>query len=206
MVAGKMCKIEANVIAKDIPLLLSKNSLKKADAIIDMKNDKAFIFGKEVKLHVHLSTSGHYCIDVGPSTGKIDALPDITENVFVLESSLSHSDKVKQVEKLHKQFGHASTENLKHLIKNTGEQHAGLMKKIDEVVQACDVCRKYKKPVSRPIVGLSRAKDFNHSVALDLHELGPNLWYLHMIDEFSRFSNAVVEYPVIIIRIFLNSG
>ena len=190
MVAGKMCKIEADVIAEDIPLLLSKNSLKKADAIIDMTNDKVFILGTEVKLH--LSTSGHYCIDIDPSTGKIDALPDSTGNVFVLESSLSHSDKVKQVEKLHKQFGHASTENLKCLIKNTSEQDAGLMKIIDEVVQACDVCGKYKKPVPRPIVGLSRAEDFNHSVALDLHELGPNLWYLHMIDEFTRFSNAVL--------------
>ena len=27
MVAGKMCKIEADVIAEDIPLLLNKNSL-----------------------------------------------------------------------------------------------------------------------------------------------------------------------------------
>ena len=113
---------------------------------------------------------------------------------------------MKQVEKLHKQFGHASTENLKHLLKNTGEQDAGLIKTIDEVVQACDVCRKYKKPVPRPIVGLSRAKDFNHFVALDLHELGPNLWYLHMIDEFTSFSNAVLireKYPVVIIRNFL---
>ena len=54
------------------------------------------IFGKVVRLH--LSTSGHYCIDIDQSTGKVDALPDITENDFVLESSLSHSDKVKQVE------------------------------------------------------------------------------------------------------------
>ena len=145
-----MCKIEADVIAEDIPLLLSKNSLKKADVIIDMKNDKAFILVKEVKLH--LSTSGNYCIDIDPSTGKIDALPDITENIFVLESSLSHSDKVKQVEKLHKQFSHPLTENLKRLIKNTGEKDGGLMKIIDAVVQACDVCRKYKKPVPRPIV------------------------------------------------------
>ena len=113
MVAVKMCKIEADVIAENILLLLSKNSLKKADAIIDMKNVKAFILGKEAKLH--FSTSEHYCINIDPSTGKIDAPPDITENVFALESSLSHSDKVTQVEKLHKQFGHASTENLKHL-------------------------------------------------------------------------------------------
>ena len=32
--------------------------------------------------------------DIDLSTGKIEALPDITENVFVLESSLSHSDEV----------------------------------------------------------------------------------------------------------------
>ena len=50
-------------------------------------------------MKLHLSTSGHYCIDIDPSTGKIDALPDITEKVFALESSLSHSDKVKQVDK-----------------------------------------------------------------------------------------------------------
>ena len=71
--------------------------------------------------------------DIDLSTGKIDALPDITENVFVLESSLSHSDKVKQVETWHKQFGHASTGNMKCFIDNTGEQDAGLMKIIDEV-------------------------------------------------------------------------
>ena len=113
---------------------------------------------------------------------------------------------MKQVETLHKQFGHASTENLKHLIKNTSEQNAGLMKIIDEAVQECDVCRKYKKPVPRPIVGLSRAEDFTHSLALDLHELEQNLWYLHIIDEFTRFSNAVLireKYPVVIIRNFL---
>ena len=27
---------------------------------------------------------------------------------------------------------------------------------------------------------------------MDLHQLGPNLWYLHLSDEFSRFSNAVI--------------
>ena len=80
------------------------------------------------------------------------------------------------------------------------------MKIIDEVVQACDVCRKYEKPVPRPFVGLSRAEDFNNSVALDLREPGTNLWYLHMIDEFTRFSNAVLireKYPVVIIKNFL---
>ena len=43
-------------------------------------------------------------------------------------------------------------------------------------------------------------------VAMDLHQLGPDLWYLHFIDEFSRFSNAVtikIKSKDIIIKIFL---
>ena len=44
----------------------------------------------------------------------------------------------------------------------------------------------------RPAVGLPRAYDFNDTVAMDLHQLGPNLWYLHLIDEFCRFSNAAI--------------
>ena len=41
---------------------------------------------------------------------------------------------------------------------------------------------------------------------MDLHQLGRNLWYLHLIDEFSRFSNAVIiksKFTDIIIKMFL---
>ena len=27
---------------------------------------------------------------------------------------------------------------------------------------------------------------------MDLHQLPDNLWYFHMIDEFTRFNNAVI--------------
>ena len=43
-------------------------------------------------------------------------------------------------------------------------------------------------------------------IAMDLYQLGPNLWYLHLIDEFSRFSNAVIiksKSADIIIKMFL---
>ena len=43
-------------------------------------------------------------------------------------------------------------------------------------------------------------------VAVDLHQFGDNLWYLHFIDEFSRFSNGVViksKQSKIIIQNFL---
>lgn len=64
-IGDKKCNIETEIVEENIPLLLSKSSLKKAGAIIDMQNDKATMFGKETKLC--LSTSGHYCIDISPN-------------------------------------------------------------------------------------------------------------------------------------------
>ena len=54
------------------------------------------------------------------------------------------------------------------------------------------MCQQYKKPVPRSTVGLLEANYFNEMVTVDLHQLGPNSWYLHLIDELSRFSNDVI--------------
>ena len=56
------------------------------------------------------------------------------------------------------------------------------------------------------MVGLAEADDFNDTVAMDLHQLGSNIWYLDLTDEFSRFSNAVIiksKSRDIIIKMFL---
>ena len=38
-IAGKRCRIETEIVSEKIPLLLSKSSLKKLKAHIDMEND-----------------------------------------------------------------------------------------------------------------------------------------------------------------------
>ena len=96
------------------------------------------------------------------------------------------------MDKIHKQFGHASAEKLKRLFKNAGKLNSEITSLIDVRVKKCKTCKVYKKPNPIPIVGLSRAADFNQTVAMDLHQLSVNLWYFHMIDEFTRFSNAVI--------------
>ena len=63
-IAGKICKIEAEIVKENIPLLLSKSSLKPCGTIIDMNNDKAIIFNKEIDLH--FSSSGHFCVTIVP--------------------------------------------------------------------------------------------------------------------------------------------
>ena len=51
------------------------------------------------------------------------------------------------------------------------------------------------------VFGLPRATDFNQSVAMDVHYNNKNLWYFHIIDESSHYSNAVIirsKHPNII--------
>ena len=40
---------------------------------------------------------------------------------------------------------------------------------IDKVYGTFKTCKQYKKPSHRPVVGLGKASDFNHTVAMDLH-------------------------------------
>ena len=96
------------------------------------------------------------------------------------------------MDKIHKQFGHESAENLKRPFKNTGKRNSEITSLMDVTVEKCKTCKVYKKPNPRLIVRLSRATDFNQTVAIDLRQLSDNLWYFHMIDEFTRFSNAVI--------------
>lgn len=47
---------------------------------------------------------------------------------------------------------------------------------------------KINKTTPKPTIVLALASDYNETVAVDLHELEPGVWYLHIIDQFTRFS------------------
>ena len=61
-----------------------------------------------------------------------------------------------------------------------------------EIVEKCDVCVRHKKTPPKPVVGMPLAEDYNHTVAVVQHELDRNVWYFHMIDEYTRFSAVVI--------------
>lgn len=56
------CKIESEVVKDDIPLQLSKTSLKKEGTILDMEKDSAVMFKQSIPLE--FTSSGHYCVDI----------------------------------------------------------------------------------------------------------------------------------------------
>ena len=98
-IADKSCKISCELVKENIPLLLSKESLKRAGAILNMQDDKVKIFNVDVQLH--LSTSGHYCMEILPEKyDNFDQYNDNFQKVFYLENSLSIKEKEKQVLKI----------------------------------------------------------------------------------------------------------
>lgn len=79
------CNIETEVVPVDIPLLLSKTSLKRAKAVLDIENDKATIFQKPITLEI--TSSAHNCVSIidrdctttrenEPQADEVLAIPD----------------------------------------------------------------------------------------------------------------------------------
>ena len=185
-IAGKVCQIEIEILIENIPLLLSKNSLKRCGTVIDMNNDKATIFNKKIDLH--FSSSGHYCINIVPEF----KTTDMCKKVLVLESELSSKSKFNQIKMIHAKFRHASKDSMEKILKDANLLNNDIKFLVKKVIDSCETCIKFRKPKPRPIVAFSKADNFNKTVSLDLHELKPGLWYFHMIDKFSRFSAAAI--------------
>lgn len=88
---------------------------------------------------------------------------------------------------VHKQFGHASADRLQRLLKSSGNKDTACDIILKKVVNECEICQRYSKTTPKPAVGLPLASQYNETVAVHLHELEPGVWYLHIIDQFTRF-------------------
>ena len=77
---------------------------------------------------------------------------------------------------------------------------------IDTVIEWCKACQKFRKPHPKPVPAFTKLDSFNETLSLDLHELKPNLWYLQVADEFSRFSAApLITNKIIVEKSFLKN-
>ena len=128
----------ARWVKKDIPLLLSKASLKKAVACLDLKNDKALMFGQVI--HLQLTLSGHYCVDIR-SAEDFERKPYLlnSHEILTINDEMNPSEKKKLV-KLHKQFGHSSFERLRNLLKDAVVASSDTFELLCEVCSSCEIC------------------------------------------------------------------
>ena len=64
VIGSKQFTLNTDVVPNDVPLLLSKKSMKTSNMPLDFKNDNAVIFGEPEQLIV--TKSGHYAIPISP--------------------------------------------------------------------------------------------------------------------------------------------
>ena len=199
-IAGLNERLGADVVDCFIPLLLSKNAMKRGEMKIDLVNDTASIRGRQIKLKC--TSSGHYCIPLQDNVIIRKRKKEIEEVMMTLKKESEEvlitlgenkSEKEKKIGKLHHQFGHPSARRLILLFKDAGIYDKETNAIVDKLTNSCESCVKHSKTPSRPVVSMNMAHEINDIVALDLKEFEKGkIYFLHMIDLASRFSRSCV--------------
>ena len=99
------------------------------------------------------------------------------------------------VMKLHKQFGHASSNKLRTMLFRNAKFNPKHVANIEKVLSKCEVCRKCPAPPKRPKIGGWQSVRLNQLVFLDLFYLrdeGKTHLVAHLIDSFSKFSHCEI--------------
>ena len=184
--------LRVDVVTCNIPLLLSRETLKRGSAKIDVGSATMNILGKNVPLVI--SSSGHMCLKIGRP---LDLNNDETRKVLsrVLFTSPMNGlglDLKNKARKLHLQFCHPPAGRLIDLVKQAGTNDQNVFDAIMEVTLQCDICLRNKKRPLRPSVCFPTATTFNETVAMDLKSRGSDGYILHMIDHLTRYSSACI--------------
>ena len=163
--------LTTDVISFDIPLFLSKESMKRANTVIDFKNDYVELFGK--KINLFFTSSGHYCMPIKNITNNLETFNDVN-NVLNLNCTSDKNEKKNKALKLHHQFGHHNYKKIVDLLKDA-EVNDKELEELEKVDDSCEICLRYKKSKPIPIDGLSMAKSLNETVGMDFKQWSSNL-------------------------------
>ena len=88
------------------------------------------------------------------------------------------------------------------MIKTAGISGKDSLDMVKDLDKSCEICMRYKRPSSRPVVGFSLT--FNETVAMDLKQfLG--VYILHMVDHATRLLSVQSKGKLLLIR-FSNTG
>ena len=191
-IGNKQVDIHTDVINNELPLLLSKDAMKKADTT-DFTKDKVKILGQEMDMK--FTSSGHYLIPISKSYEVWNEFDENNSKSMLLSiENISNRTTLREkqsiAEKSHKQFGHASSDKTLKLIKLSGivDKELDL---VNEIGEKCTMCLKYKKAPLKPVVGFSLSRDFNKVISVDSKEIN-GFKILHLIDHTTRYSAATI--------------
>ena len=185
-ISEQLVRIRTAAVRKEIPLLLSERSMKKAETNIDFKTDTVSLFGSQQKLIT--TPSGYYAVPLGQGA-RMDKIQKGDLKITLVTKTIDINSKMKIPKKVHSQFSHPPPEKLIKLVCNAGINE-DLKDAISEASERCEICTVYRKPGFNPVVSVSLAEEFDEVVAMDLKIFESNI--LHLVDHVTRFSAVAV--------------
>ena len=119
--------LQTDVVEKDIPLLMSKQSMKKCGSVLDTRTDTIQMFGENINLIT--TSSGHYAVPITSKCNLIRSLDENSNQKFTLLSTIQHPDRHAIAVKLHRQFAHPPPDRLIKLINQSNLSADSSLKK-----------------------------------------------------------------------------
>ena len=189
-IGNKSVSIRTDIVDADIPLLLSKKSMKDANILLDFSNDQIHAFGQDVPLQT--TSNGLYYLSITKPNQLINNFCRNEEENPVVLKVIEAKSNHEIAKKLHRCFAHPSADRLIRFVNAAGDRWSedkDLKDEIHNVTDQCEVCKIFKKPPARPTVGLPMATEFQETVAMDLKQYkGKQI--LHLVDLCTRLSAA----------------
>ena len=164
-IAGKNVSLKTDVVKSEIPV--TQQGKYEGSRV----NDRINMFGKDI--HLHFTTSEHYTTPINETNLnlKTSSLEDsnFVEVLLTIDNIEEKSEKEKKciASRLHKPFGHPKSARPIGLIKTARISDKDLLDMFKDLDKSCEICMRYKRPSSRPVVGFSLAHDFNETLAMD---------------------------------------
>ena len=135
VIADIEVSIITDVVDSDIPLLLSKDAMKRAGTCLNFEDDSVTMLKKKTPLSC--TSSGHYYI---PITKSLPDKRNFKHILFIKEiSSKNTAEKIKIATKLHRQFSHPSCKKLCNSVKNAGMTDPEFIKILQTLPSSCEV-------------------------------------------------------------------
>jgi len=147
----------------------------------------SYIPGENIKtpfgeMYVEEEQSGGRAIDV-----------NLCEQVYQANQELKKKgSKHKQLTKLHKYFGHASTDSLWRIIKNSSNKEGYSQEDIKQVCEDCGVCNLSKRKMFKKKTSLPRSTGFNQVVTMDLKCHNDGKYILWLVNDATRLIRGQV--------------
>ena len=178
------------VVEADVPLLLGLDYQEKWGIVMDVQEGTLKIKATGETFKVKTSRKNHWKLKL-----QSKSLHEEASNL-VYNVNMEDMDKYqlkKHINKVHKNLGHKSQKQLLLLFKMAEQDHSRTKSAIEEVVDECTICRRFKKTPPRPKIAMKKATTSNEVISLDLKEFNSeNKYVLYMVDEFSGYMKGKV--------------